>query len=98
MSKHTWELDFKTFSGKVRAIRAPQYCEDYYRLGKRHQTGCHYYLYVDENLNIINPYTKKDEGKRMYKSFVSTTSREDVMRQAYDFIIAYAKKEGLFDI
>lgn len=95
MSKCIWELDFKTFSEKVRAIRAPQYCEDYYRLGKRHQTGCHYYLYVDRYLNIINPYTKKDEGKRVHKSFVSTTSRENVMKQAYDFIIDYAKKRRL---
>lgn len=98
MSRYTWELDFKTFSEKARTIRAPQYCEDYCRLGKRHQTGCYYYLYVDENLNIINPYTKKDEGKKVYKSFVSTTSREDVMKQAHDFIIDHAKEKGLFDI
>ena len=97
MSKYTWEIDFDTFSKKVKAIRSPQYCEDYYRLGKRHQIGCHYYLYVDENLNIINPYTKKDKGKKVLKSFVSTFSREDVIKQTYDWIMEYATKEGLLN-
>ena len=78
MKNHVWVLDFKTFSGKVRAIHNPQYCADYFRLGKRHQIGCHYYLYVDSNLNIINPYTKRDQGKKVLKSFVSTCSREAV--------------------
>ena len=97
MSKYSWELDFKTFSDKAKAIHAPQYCEDYYRLGKRHQTGCHYYLYVDENLNIINPYTKKDAGKKVLQYFISTSSREDVFRQAYNWILGYAAKSELYD-
>lgn len=96
MSKYTWKLDFKTFSEKVKAIRSLQYCDDYYRLGKRHQIGCHYYLYVDENLNIINPYTKKDSGKKILKSFVSTSSRKDVLRQVYNWIIIYARENELY--
>ena len=96
MNKDTWKLDFKTFSEKVKAIRSLQYCDDYYRHGIRHQIGCHYYLYVDENLNIINPYTKKDSGKKILKSFVSTSSREDVLRQAYNWIIIYARKNELY--
>ena len=96
MNKDTWKLDFKTFSEKVKAIRSLQYCDDYYRLGKRHQIGCHYYLYVDENLNIINPYTKKDSEKKILKSFVSTSSREDVLRQAYNWIIIYARENELY--
>ena len=97
MSKYIWELDFNTFSEKARAIRAPQFCEDYYRLGKRHQTGCHYYLYVDNNLKIINPYTKKDAGKKILNSFVSTISRDDVLRQAYNWILVYAAKNKLYN-
>lgn len=97
MSKYSWELDFKTFSDKVKAIRSPQYCEDYFILGKRHQIGCHYYLYVDEDLNIINPYSKKNTGKKVLKSFVSTWSREDVFRQAYVWIICYASKNELYN-
>ncbi len=89
-----WELSFKAFSEKVKTIRCPQYCEDYYRLGKRHQIGCHYYLYVDENLNIINPYTKKDEKKKVLKAFTSTTSREDVLSKAYNWILEYAREKN----
>lgn len=96
MSKYIWELEFKIFSEKVKAIRSQQYCDDYYRLGKRLQIGCHYYLYFDENLNIINPYTKKDEGKKVFKSFMSTSSREDVLRQAYNWIIVYARENELY--
>lgn len=96
MSKNIWEFDFKTFSEKVKTIRIPQYCEDYYRLGKRHQIGCHYYLYVDANLNIINPYTKKDKEKTVFKSFVSTVSRDDVLRKTYNWILAHAAKNELY--
>lgn len=96
MSKYTWELDFKTFSDKVKTIRSPQYCDDYYRLGKKHQIGCHYYIYVDENLNIINPFTKKNAEKKVFKSFVSTFSREDVIRKAYNWILVYACENELY--
>lgn len=97
MSKNIWELDFSTFKDTVRAIRAPQYSEDYFRLGKMHQTGCHYYIHLDENLNVINPYTKKDSGKNILKKFVSTMSREDALRQAYRWILEYAAKNELYD-
>lgn len=93
-----WELDFKTFSKKVKTIRSPQYGDDYFTLGKRHQIGCHYYIFLDDNIGIINPYTKKDDGKKVFKRFVSTISREDVLEQAYNFIVDYAQKEGLYDI
>lgn len=95
MIKYNWELTLEEFSLKNRAIRSPQFCEDYYRMNKKHQIGCHYYLYLDEDLNVINPYTKKDENKKVLKGFVSTSSREDVLSQAYEFIIIYAKQEGL---
>lgn len=92
-----WLLTFTEFSDKVKAIRHPQYYEDYYRLGKKHLTGYHYYLYIDENLNVINPYTKKDQNKKSIAHFISTCSREDVLLQAYNFILIYANDNGLFD-
>ena len=98
MKEYNWQLDIDTFSKKVRTIRSPQYCENYFNMHRKHQIGCHYYLYLDEDLNVINPYTKKDENKAIFKRFVSTCSREDVIKQAYDFIKEYAKQEGLFDL
>lgn len=97
MNKYTWELDLNTFSENVKTIRSPQYCDDYYKLGKRIQIGCHYYLYVDDNLNVINPYTKKDASKKVLKSFVSTSSREEVINEAYKWILIYASKNELYN-
>ena len=98
MTKYNWELSFDEFSAKNRTIRSPQYCEDYFNIHKRNQIGCHYYLYLDEDLNVINPYTKKDENKKVFKNFISTMSREDVLEKAYDFIILQAKEAGLYEI
>lgn len=85
------------FSSNCRTIRFPQKSEDYFRLGKMHVTGCDYYVYVDENLNIVNPYTKKDEDKHVIGRLVSTASREDVIEKAHLFILNTAKEVGLFD-
>lgn len=93
-----WLLTFEEFCGKSKTIRHPQYYDDYYRLGKRHISGYYYYLYIGEDLNIINPYTKKDQNKKSIKHFVSTFSREDVLFQAFLFILNYANENGLFDI
>lgn len=92
-----WLLTFEDFCKKVKAIRHPQYYEDYFRLGKRHLSGYHYYIYIDENLNVINPYTKKDQDKKVLAHFVSTSSREDVLEKSFIFIIQYAKDKSLFD-
>jgi len=97
MIKYNWEITLEEFIANNRAIRSPQYCEDYFNMHKKHQIGCHYYLYLDENMNVINPYTKKDQNKKILKNFVSTSSREDVLEQAYNFIIDYANKEDLFN-
>lgn len=92
-----WLLTFDEFLAKNRAIRSPQYCEDYFNMHRTHQIGCHYYLYLDKDLNVINPYTKKDENKKVIKNFVSTSSREDVLEKAFLFILNYAQENGLLD-
>ena len=98
MTKYNWEISLEEFSASNRAIRSPQYCEDYFNMHRRHQIGCHYYLYLDEDLNVINPYTKKDRCKKVFARFISTSSREDVLEQAYNYIIDFARQEGLFQI
>lgn len=98
MGEYIWELDFKTFSEKVRTINFPQYCdrESGSFRNKRMQIGCDYYIYIDKDLKFITPYTKKDGDKKLLKSFRSTFSREDVLRQAYNWILVYARENELY--
>jgi hypothetical protein len=84
------------FSSSIKTIRRPQYYDDAWGHGK-HQKGYHHYLYVDENLEIVNPYTKKDENKRVVKSIVSTCSREDAIEKTYLFILKTANESGLYE-
>jgi len=57
-----------------------------------------YRLYVDEDLNLIKPYsTKKDKGKTVLQTFTSYISREDVIRMAYNWILVYAAKNELYN-
>lgn len=86
----TWELSFEEFSRKAKTIRMPNYYDDYYRLGKRHLRGYTYYIYIDENLKTINPYTEKDQGKKCIKRVYDTMSREGVLEKAFIFILQYA--------
>lgn len=90
-----FDMDFIEFEKTVRTINSKQYADDYFRLGKKHQIGCYFYLYVDTDLQIINPMTKKDKGKKVLKSFYSTTSALDCKQKAYDFIIDYATKNNI---
>lgn len=92
-----WLMTFEEFNSKYRTINSKQYADDYYRLGVQHCLGCHYYLYVSSDLQMINPYTKKDKNKKCIKSFVSTASALDAKEKAYLFILEYAKQEGLFN-
>jgi hypothetical protein len=93
-----WLMTFEEFNAKYRTVNSKQYADDYFRLNIRHCIGCHYYLYVSSDLEIIKPHTKKDKNKKCIKSFVSTGSALDVKEQAYLFILEYAKKEGLFEV
>lgn len=93
----TWLMTLEDFCATHKTIRLPQYYEDFYRLGKTHLTGYHYLVYLDEDLQVINPYTKKDEGKSVLKSFISTFSREDALSQAHSFIIGYARENHLLE-
>lgn len=92
-----WLLTLEEYSKKVRTIRIPDYCEDFYRLGKQRLRCYYYYVYLDENLNTINPYTKKDGGKKVAHRFMSTFSREDAIEQSYNFIVKFAYENGLYD-
>jgi len=90
-----FEMTFEEFCLSIKTINSKQYCEDVYRLGKTHCIGCYYYLYVDNDLQFINPVLKKDRGKKILKSFYSTCSIQDVKEKAYNYIIEYAKENQL---
>lgn len=95
--KYNWELSLEEFKSKTKAIRIANRYEDYYRLGKMHTRGYTYYLYLDPDLNTINPFTKKDENKGIIHRFRSEC-RDQVIEDCYKWMIAYAKREGLFEI
>ena len=92
---NTWEMSYDEFCKSTKTIRIPDYYEDYFKLGKTHLRCYNYYIYIDENLNVINPYTKKDENKKYIHRVCSTSSREDCITQAFLFIIQSAFKNDL---
>lgn len=56
------------------------------RVSRTMSCGFDYYMYIDiDTLQPINPYTKKDKGKK-YKSFFSSISQDDVKLKAYNYI------------
>lgn len=95
--KDTWLMTFEEFSSRFRTINSKQYADDFYRLNVKHCIGCHYYMYVSSDLEIINPYTKKDKDKKLLMSFVSTSSALDVKYKMYFFILVQANEKGLLD-
>lgn len=98
MSKYTWELDFNSFANNAKTERMYIRTQDGKHSTITHTTGCMYRLYVDENLNLIKPYSiKKDKGKTVLQTFTSYISREDAIRQAYNWILTYASKNELYN-
>lgn len=95
--KYTWLMTFEEFNQKFITQNFKQYADDYFSLSKKHCVGCHYYLTISADLEIINPYTKKDKQKKVLKTIVSTSSIKDVKQQAFEFIIAKALEFGLYD-
>ena len=97
-----WLKTLEEFSAVTRTERFPQMHDAgdirFGLLCKRIQRGCHYRLYIGENLDIINPYsTKKDEGKKVIKTIIDTMSREGAIEKAYYFIVKTAFELGLYE-
>ena len=90
-------MTFEEFCTTFKTQNSKQYADDYYRLGKQHCVGCYYYLTASSDLEIINPYTKKDRNKKKLQTFVSTCSIEDVKTKTFAFILKTAFELGLFD-
>ena len=90
-------MTFEEFCKTFKTQNSKQYADDYYRLCKTHCIGCYYYLTVSSDLEIINPYTKKDRNKKKLQTFVSTCSIEDVKTKTFDFILKTALEIGLFE-
>lgn len=90
MGRNNWEISYEDFCAITKTVRLPEYYDDYFRLGKTHLRCYRYLIYIDKDLNVINPYTKKDAGKKIIYRACSTSSREDCLSQAFLFIIRYA--------
>jgi len=95
--KYTWLMSFDEFDKKYKTQNFKQYADDYFSLSKKHCIGCHYYLTISCDLEVINPYTKKDRSKKVLETIVSTCSINDVKQKAFSFIINKAFEFGLFD-
>ena len=65
MGRNNWEISYEDFCAITKTIRLPEYYDDYFRLGKTHLRCYRYLIYIDKDLNVINPYTKKDAGKKI---------------------------------
>jgi len=95
-NKYTWLMTYEEFAGKYKATRSPKYYNDIHN--RRVQCGCDYYVYVDDDLNVINPYLDKNRSKKVIYTAFSSISRDDALKKAHQFIIEHATSEGLYDI
>lgn len=95
-NKDAWLMTYEEFAARYKATRSIKYYND---IHNRHvQCGCDYYVYVDEDLNVINPYLEKNRARKVLFTAFSPCSRYDALKKAHQFIIKYATKEGLYDI
>lgn len=84
-------ISLEQFLKKSRAVRFPRYAQRTRQFSHVMQIGCDYYVYVcKETLEVINPFTKKHEG-RDYKSFFSSISADNAKEQAYNYIKNFLK-------
>ena len=93
--KNNWELSYEDFCRCTKTIRLPEYYDDYFRLGKTHLRCYRFLIYIDNELNVVNPSTKKDKDKIIIYKYCSTTSREDCLSKAFLFIVKHALDNGL---
>ncbi len=90
-------MSFEEFCVKFKTQNFKQYVDDYFVLNRKKCIGCHYYMTVSTDLDIINTSTKKDKDKKKLKTFVSTSSALDVKYKTFRFILVTAFENGLLD-
>lgn len=74
------------FIEKTKAVRFPHYVQFTALTSRRKQIGCTYHVYVCiDTLEVINPYTKKHQGRK-YKCFSSSVSSEEAKTKAFEYI------------
>jgi len=79
-------MSLEQFISTSRCLNFKKYTQHTGSFSHLRQCGCDYYLYISlEDLTIINPYTKKNKGKK-YKSFFSAASADDCKTKAYNWI------------
>ena len=92
------DCSFDVFVASFKSIRFEKRRQFGGRMSRTMSCGFDYYMYIDINtLQPINPYTKKDKGKKVLKTLVSTSNIDDVKRKMFVFILETALSLGLFD-
>lgn len=82
-------ISLEQFFRDSRAVRFKKYTQRTSEFSHKMQIGCDYYVYVCvDTLEVINPFTKKHEG-RDYKSFFSSISADHAKELAYDYIKSF---------
>lgn len=78
--------DLEYFIKNTKAVRFPQYIQFTALTSRKKQIGCTYHVYVCiDTLEVINPYTKKHQGRK-YRTFSSSESSEDAKIKAFEYI------------
>lgn len=79
-------MSLEQFVSQFKSIRNEKRIQFTGCFSRTRNCGYDYYMYVDiETLMPINPYAKKDKGKK-YKSFFSSISADYVKEAAYEYI------------
>ena len=80
------DLTLEQFCKKARAVRFVERTQVTAQFSHTRQCGITYYVYVcKDTLEVINPFTKKNSGRK-YVSFRSSAFADAAKEQAYNYI------------
>ena len=83
-------ISFEEFKKKSKAVRYEERVQHTGLFSHTRHAYTRYFVYVRiDTLEVINPFTKKHEG-REYKSFFSSVSADHAKEQAYNYIVQYS--------
>jgi hypothetical protein len=83
---NAWDMSLEQFISRFKAIRNQKLTQKTSQFSNLKCIGYDYRIYVNpETLEVINPFTKKDKGKK-YKSFFSSVSADHVKELAFNYI------------
>lgn len=80
-------ISLEEFKKKSKSVRHEERVQHTGSFSRSRHAYTRYYVYVCvDTLEVINPFTKKHEG-RDYKSFFSSLSADHAKEQAYNYIV-----------